>query len=118
MAPPFAFRGFYYLDLSINSGAILIKNFREDRMLKISESIEIPLSEIEIKEVRSQGSGGQHANKVSTAICLFFNIKASSLSSSLKDRLLSLRDHRTTAEGIITIILRNRDPRLLKGKKQ
>tara|TARA_B100000212_G_scaffold342281_1_gene328611 strand:+ start:8582 stop:8791 length:210 start_codon:yes stop_codon:yes gene_type:complete len=53
MAPPFAFRGFYYLDLSINSGAILIKNFREGRMLKISESIEIPLSEIEIKEVRS-----------------------------------------------------------------
>ena len=53
MAPPFAFRGFRYLDLSINSGAILIKNFREGRMLKISESIEIPLSEIEIKEVRS-----------------------------------------------------------------
>jgi len=103
MAPPFAFRSFKYLDLSRDSGIILMKNFRGSQMLKISESIEIPLSGIEIKAVRSQGSGGQHVNKVSTAIHLLFNIEASSLSSFLKERLLSLRDHRITVEGIITI---------------
>ena len=72
-------------------------------MLYISENILIPLAEIEIKAVRSQGAGGQHVNKVATAIHLRFDIPGSSLPDFCKKRLLKLNDSRTTKEGIIII---------------
>jgi ribosome-associated protein len=72
-------------------------------MLYISPHIAIPDTEIEIHAVRSQGAGGQHVNKVSTAIHLRFDIAASSLPDSCKERLLLLKDHRISQDGMITI---------------
>jgi len=72
-------------------------------MLRITKNITIPLTEIEIQAVRSQGSGGQNVNKVSTAIHLRFDIKASSLPELYKERLLNLKDSRITSEGIVII---------------
>ncbi|MDF0645697.1 MAG: alternative ribosome rescue aminoacyl-tRNA hydrolase ArfB [Nitrospira sp.] len=72
-------------------------------MLHISSHVIIPDSEIEIHAVRSQGAGGQHVNKVSSAIHLRFDIGASSLPPFYKQELLKLKDHRISDDGVITI---------------
>ena len=72
-------------------------------MLPISSSVSIPDQDIEIHAIRSQGAGGQNVNKVSTAIHLQFDIRASSLPPFYKEELLKLRDHRVSADGVITI---------------
>ena len=72
-------------------------------MLQISPNIAIPDEEVELSAIRAQGSGGQNVNKVSSAIHLRFDIKASSLPDDYKQRLLHLRDQRISKEGVIVI---------------
>ncbi|HEX8749964.1 MAG TPA: alternative ribosome rescue aminoacyl-tRNA hydrolase ArfB [Nitrospira sp.] len=72
-------------------------------MLYISSHVVIPDSEIDIHAMRSQGAGGQHVNKVSSAVHLRFDIGASSLPLFYKEALLKLRDHRISEDGVITI---------------
>jgi len=60
-------------------------------------------SEIEFSAIRAQGPGGQHVNKVSSAIHLRFNIYQSSLSDDHKRKIAAYPDYRINKEGIITI---------------
>lgn len=53
--------------------------------------------------IRAQGAGGQHVNKVSSAVHARFDIHACSLPDDVKARLLALADHRITAEGVVVL---------------
>ena len=66
-------------------------------------SYELNEAEASWSAVRSQGAGGQNVNKVSRAVQLRFDVRASSLPEKLKERILALRDRRVTAEGVIVI---------------
>ncbi|QOV64878.1 alternative ribosome rescue aminoacyl-tRNA hydrolase ArfB [Kosakonia pseudosacchari] len=72
-------------------------------MIAISRSVFIADEELDITAVRSQGAGGQHVNKSSTAIHLRFDIRASSLPEYYKTRLLEASHHLISSEGWVVI---------------
>lgn len=71
--------------------------------LEISSNVTLSLDEVDIQAIRAQGAGGQHVNKVSSAIHLRFDIGASSLPEFHKQRLAKKSDNRITADGVIVI---------------
>ena len=79
-----------------------------DHRLQVSErEVTMPHvvseAEVEFSAVRAQGPGGQNVHKVSSAVHLRFDIRASSLPPDVKNRLLALSDQRINKDGIIVI---------------
>ena len=85
-------------------------------MLQVSSRVSIPLREIQLQAIRSQGAGGQNVNKVSTAVHLFFDIRASSLPEVYKERLLEMKDRRISLAG--TVIIKSQEARSQEANRE
>lgn len=73
-------------------------------MLRITSTIVIEERELSFSFLRSSGPGGQHVNKVSTAVQLHFDAAAHfGLQSSLIGRLRCLAGRRMTTDGVLVL---------------
>ena len=68
------------------------------KSLRITESVSLPLDEVELRASRSSGPGGQHANVTASRIEAVFEIEASqTLGREQKERLAHRYGKRVTA---------------------
>ncbi|MBI5588278.1 MAG: aminoacyl-tRNA hydrolase [Deltaproteobacteria bacterium] len=75
-------------------------------LIRITDSIYIDEGEIKEEFIRASGPGGQHVNKVSTAVQLRFDIRGSALPEDVKRRLFNLAGGKVTGEGVVIISAR------------
>ena len=86
-------------------------------VVTVNDSLSIPRGELDVKVSRSSGAGGQHVNKTSSRVEIFWNIRASSvLTDEQRARLLEKLASKVTSEGSIRVVAsdlrsqsRNRD---------
>jgi ribosome-associated protein len=88
-----------------------------ENLLPVNDSVAIPRSELDVRVSRASGAGGQHVNKTSSRVEIFWNIPASrALSEEQRARLLDKLSSKLTTEGSIRVVAsdmrsqsRNRD---------
>jgi ribosome-associated protein len=74
-------------------------------MIEVTPAISLQDDEVQIRAVRASGPGGQHVNKVSTAIELRFDIRGSpSLPERARAQLYGLAGNRLTQDGVLVLV--------------
>lgn len=74
-------------------------------MIEVTSSISLGDEEVQLRAVRASGPGGQHVNKVSTAVELRFDVRASpSLPEPVRARLYRLSGNRLTQDGVLVLV--------------
>jgi ribosome-associated protein len=74
-------------------------------LLAVNESVSIPRTELDIRVSRSSGAGGQHVNKTSSRVEIFWNVVASrAVSEEQRARLREKLASRLTTEGSIRVV--------------
>ena len=74
-------------------------------MIEINANLSIPEHELSFTTARSGGPGGQHVNKVSSRVTLWFNVAESpSLSTFQKRRIMSRLATRINQAGILRVV--------------
>jgi ribosome-associated protein len=78
-------------------------------MIEVTPRIQLLDDELQVRAVRASGPGGQHVNKVSTAVELRFDVRGSpSLPEDVRARLYRLAGSRLTLEGVIVLVAQTR----------
>jgi ribosome-associated protein len=73
-------------------------------MIEVSSTVKIDESELQLDFIRASGPGGQNVNKVSSAVQLRFDVRASpNLTAEVKERLARLAGSRMTQDGVLVI---------------
>ncbi|OZI29851.1 aminoacyl-tRNA hydrolase [Bordetella genomosp. 10] len=72
-------------------------------MIPIHEHAALDEREVEFDMIRAQGAGGQNVNKVSSAVHMRFDVRASSLPEDLKAAVLASGDRRISKDGVVVI---------------
>ncbi|MDQ6771135.1 MAG: aminoacyl-tRNA hydrolase [Gemmatimonadota bacterium] len=88
-----------------------------ENLLPINDAVSIPRSELDVRVSRSSGAGGQHVNKTSSRVEIFWNVRHSrALDDAQRSRLLERLASRLTTDGSIRVVAsdlrsqsRNRD---------
>jgi ribosome-associated protein len=88
-----------------------------ENLLAVNDSLSIPRTELDVRVSRASGAGGQHVNKTSSRVEIFWNISGSrALSDEQRTRLLDKLSSKLTTEGSIRVVAsdmrsqsRNRD---------
>ena len=88
-----------------------------ENLLAVNDSLSIPRSELDVRVSRASGAGGQHVNKTSSRVEIFWNVRSSrALADDQRARLLDKLSSRLTTEGSVRVVAsdmrsqsRNRD---------
>ena len=74
-------------------------------LLAVNESVSIPRSELDVRVSRSSGAGGQHVNKTSSRVEIFWNVLASrAVNDEQRNRLREKLASRLTTDGSIRVV--------------
>ena len=88
-----------------------------ENLLQINDALSIPRSELDVRVSRASGAGGQHVNKTSSRVEIFWNVRLSrALTEAQRGRLLKRLASRLSTEGSVRVVAsdmrsqsRNRD---------
>ena len=74
-------------------------------VLAVNASLSIPRSELDVRVSRSSGAGGQHVNKTSSRVEIFWNVRESrSISEEQRELILSRLEPRLSGDGSIRVV--------------